>query len=330
MPDRPQIGDTRDVLDPGDLAAATDATLDAAEMLLDGVDLTYVDPRVQQAVALITAAGVTVDQLMDVMGVADPDDVDDEPSEPGSVDMGEDDPALMAGGPASLQSALTGMGRAREDLTRTFEFRTASDTGDGLTLEGIAATFNDWTTIADHGGDFREMLAPSVFNKTLREKTPVLMFNHGSHPMVGEMPIGSFEEIKPRATGLYVRARLSDNWLVQPVRDSIANGSVSGMSFRFSVVKDDWKVADDGVAERTLREVKLPELGPVVFPAYEKTSVSVRSREILTSLEDPETRAELARALLIGTPLGAATAEPRKHSTRTKTQRRALALLANI
>ena len=301
---KPQIGDVRDVSDPGDIASGLDATLDSAVDLLDGIDTSALDPDVQQAIALVQSAGVSSDQLLAAMGIDDPDD--------------DVDPEV-------------GRSTDRLGLLRTFEFRVASDAGDGNTLEGIAATFNDWTTIQDVKGPFREQVAPSAFNKTLRERKPVLMFNHGNHPMIGDMPIGAFEEIKPRSAGLYVRARLADNWLVSPVRDAIANGSITGMSFRFNVVKDDWAVGKDNVAERTLREVGLPELGPVVFPAYANTAVSVRSRELLTALGDPDARAELARALLLGTPSGAAATEPDAvHSCRTQAQNRALVRLANI
>jgi phage head maturation protease len=84
----------------------------------------------------------------------------------------------------------------------------------------------------------------------------------------------------------------SDNWLVEPVRDAIRDGGVTGMSFRFRVVSDNW---NDEQTERTINEVELLELGPVVFPAYDQTSVAVRS---LVGLLDDESRAELARELV--------------------------------
>jgi hypothetical protein len=58
------------------------------------------------------------------------------------------------------------------------------------------------------------------------------------------------------------------------------------MSFRFTVVKEEWRdkrgklvtgdellellyrPGDRGPLKRTLKEVKVPELGPVVWPAY--------------------------------------------------------------
>ncbi len=203
-----------------------------------------------------------------------------------------------------------------------FEMRAAADEGDGLTLEGYAAVFGSPTRIDSWEGCFDEEIARGAFKKSISERTPVLQFDHGRHPMVGSIPLGAFETIREDEQGLYVLARLHDNWLVQPVRDAIKSESVDGMSFRFQVVKDEWRDATGKIVKpenvqnrlyssdpadpatimrRTLREVKCPELGPVVFPAYADTSVGVRSRELVSLLTDPQVRTEVAR-LLVGTP----------------------------
>lgn len=211
-----------------------------------------------------------------------------------------------------------------EDLCRSvpFEMRATSDEGDGLTLDGYGAVFGSPTRIDSWEGVFDEEIARGAFKKSLAERTPVLQFDHGRHPMVGSIPLGSFETLREDDKGLQVLARLHDNWLVQPVRDAIKSEAIPGMSFRFSVVKDEWRDAggkivkgDDisrllwasdasdpsSILKRTLREVKLYEVGPVVFPAYADTTVGVRSRELVSLLTDPQMRAELARAL-VGTP----------------------------
>jgi HK97 family phage prohead protease len=59
--------------DAGTLASAVDAALDSACDLVDGTDLTSLPDNVQQALALTEAAGVAVDELLDVMGIDDPD-----------------------------------------------------------------------------------------------------------------------------------------------------------------------------------------------------------------------------------------------------------------
>ncbi len=193
----------------------------------------------------------------------------------------------------------------RDDLVRSAPFsldRAAAD--DGLTLTGHGAVFNEWTTIDSWEGRFRERIAPGAFKRTLANNGARvrLQFDHGQHPLIGSLPIGSIRKLKEDGRGLYVEARLADNWLVQPVREAIENGSVDGMSFRFSVVADRWDNEDSDLPERTITEVRLMELGPVVWPAYEGTDVGVRALELARGLlrADDETRREVARLLTSG------------------------------
>lgn len=193
---------------------------------------------------------------------------------------------------------MTDMRHETTDLRRSVEFR-AEASNDGLTLEGYAAVFNDWTTIQDRAGSFQERIAPGAFKRTLGMTTPILQFDHGHHPMIGSLPLGRFTKIAEDERGLFVRARLSDNWLVEPVRDAIRDGGITGMSFRFSVVADEWETRDD-TEYRTISEVKLFEAGPVVWPAYSASSVGVRSRQTALALTDPEVRREVANLLTLG------------------------------
>lgn len=184
-------------------------------------------------------------------------------------------------------------------VTRSFEFR-AEPSADGLTLEGYAAVFNTWTDIVDRQGEYRERITPGAFKRSIGQRTPVLQFDHGSHPLIGSIPLGRITSITEDDHGLKVRARLSDNWLVEPVRDAIRDGSVTGMSFRFRPVREEW---NEDRSERTHHEVEVFEAGPVVWPAYETTSVGVRSRETALALQDPEVRHEVAKLLTLGTDL---------------------------
>jgi uncharacterized protein len=232
-------------------------------------------------------------------------------------------------------------GTPTDGLVRQVEFR-AEPSDDGLTLDGYGAVFNAETMIDSYEGSFVERIAPGAFKRSLGQRSPVLQFDHGQHPLIGSLPIGVIRSIREDDHGLKVRARLSDNWLVQPVRDAIRDGAITGMSFRFRVIRDTWqKRGKDNV--RTINEVELYEVGPVVFPAYEQTTVGVRSRQALTALEDPEVRAEIARILASGTDLRSladvdaspvvarvdeATDPAVRHSEHTTKTARARALLA--
>jgi phage head maturation protease len=224
----------------------------------------------------------------------------------------------------------------REDLMRMTPFALRAESegqSDGRTLDGYAAVFNTITIIDSWEGRFKEKLSPGSMKKSFREKPPKIQFDHGRHPLIGSIPIAQPSDGYPREEsdpslapegGAHIVARLHDNWLIQPVRDAIAARSVDGMSFRFSVVREVWftpdgkqvrnddelqallrrtwheDVPDEELLLRDLREVKVPELGPVVFPAYADTSVGVRSQVIdLGRLDDPEERKTLARAVLL-------------------------------
>lgn len=203
-----------------------------------------------------------------------------------------------------------------ELLTRQVDFTLtrADDTGDGLTLEGYAAVFNTPTRIDSWEGKFDEIIAPGAFKKTLEERGDrvVLQFDHGQHPFIGSMPIGRIEELSEDSRGLKVKARLFDNDLIRPVRDAIDGQAIKGMSFRFNVLGEKWDESGD-VDVRTITEVKLHEIGPVVFPAYEDTTVGVRSQTVTDAArtvsrlrDDEDFRLETSRLLAAAPELVAA------------------------
>lgn len=230
--------------------------------------------------------------------------------------------------------------RDTDNLVRQINFRAKAS--DGLTLDGYGAVFNEWTDISDFAGEYRERILPGAFKRTLGMRTPVLQFDHGAHPLIGSIPLGRITSISEDAHGLRVKAKLSDNWLVEPVRDAIRDGGVTGMSFRFRVVDEEWSRGKDGVDERSISEIELYEVGPVVFPAYEQTTVGVRSRDALQALTDPEVRSEIARILTNGTDVSSLADSdtsddihvsdsdaPASSHARTRNQRKAVAFLSH-
>jgi len=88
--------------DPVALAQAVDAALDEATDLWADVDVTTLPPEVAQAIALVTAAETTVDQLLDVLGIYDADDDDDAPGQSDSDDVDSPDSAPMGPMPGYL------------------------------------------------------------------------------------------------------------------------------------------------------------------------------------------------------------------------------------
>lgn len=198
-------------------------------------------------------------------------------------------------------------------LSRTLDFtfeERADGQSDGKTLTGYAAVFNQDTPIRSWEGQFDERMAPGCFSKTLSERQPVMQFNHGHDARFGSLPIGNFTDVREDGQGLKVEGRLFDH--AEPIRQAIESGAVKGMSIKFGVVRDSWTDKNGneikskrelqdllwgdgkdsmtgeqrGPLKRTIKEVKLLEAGPVVFPAYTQTSVGVRSRSASEELAE--------------------------------------------
>ena len=173
------------------------------------------------------------------------------------------------------------MDAPREDLVRMVPLTEVRASEDGNTLFGYGAVFNEPTVIDSWEGRFEEVIAPGAFAKTIKERGNKIkiLFNHGFDPQIGDKPLGKPTELKEDERGLYVEVPLDDTSYNKDIKASLASGALDGMSFRFSVTKEQWDESDErDLPLRTIQEVKLYELGPVTFPAYEATTAGVRAR----------------------------------------------------
>lgn len=207
------------------------------------------------------------------------------------------------------------------NIERDFEFEIRSESredseNDGRSLSGYAAVFDQDTEINSYEGQFTERIAKGAFKKTLRERLGkvIMQYDHGRDSRVGSVPIGKYTVLREDDHGLYVEGRLFDNSLVEPVRQAIEGGAITGMSFKFKVVKDEWRDADgkrltgeklrtllwsgaEGLV-RTIKEVALFEAGPVSTPAYGGTSVGVRMATDLSDEQRDVLFNEYARSII--------------------------------
>lgn len=180
---------------------------------------------------------------------------------------------------------------------RSYDFEVRSVSRDGRRLVGEVAVFGRRARIPDRNGDFEEEMQPGFANRSLREfGVPVMQFDHGKDPRTGTVPIGRYDVFEEHRGGYHVEGDLFDNPVVEPIRQAIAGKAIKGMSFRFKAKKDRWerRKGSDGMDLRQVLDADVPEAGPVVFPAYRDTAVSVRS--LLASYSE-EQRAEMLREL---------------------------------
>jgi uncharacterized protein len=171
-------------------------------------------------------------------------------------------------------------------LTRTADGKETRSVGTRMELRavknefaitGIAAAYN--TRSAPIGGQFVEVVAPGAFSDTLRTDDQACCFNHDANQVLGRKKSGTLT-LEDSAAGLKFRCTLDrSNPVHQTVYSAIKRGDVDGCSFAFTVPEggDTWE-ENGGTILRTLKRVKLFELGPVLWPAYPAgTSVGARA-----------------------------------------------------
>lgn len=142
------------------------------------------------------------------------------------------------------------------------------------TLYGYAAKFNSWSQ--DLGG-FIEKIAPGAFSRALREQQDIrALVSHDTSIVMGRTPktLRLFED----EIGLGFELDPPSSPLASHYIESVDRGDMSGMSFRFIAKKDAWSYDTEPV-QRTLLDVDIDEISLVAYPAYNDTSVAVRSMQ---------------------------------------------------
>jgi HK97 family phage prohead protease len=179
----------------------------------------------------------------------------------------------------------------RENLFRAlvqddiFELRATGD-GEMPVLKTRFAVFNQWTEIDSYfEGRFLERIAPGAFKKTIRDSRDQIkvLFQHGRDFQVGDKPLGPIETLREEPDGPYAEVPLLDTSYNRDLIPGLEAG-LYGASFRFQVMREDIvqnpKRSDynpDGLPERTIKELRLAEFGPVTFPAYAGATAGLRS-----------------------------------------------------
>lgn len=154
------------------------------------------------------------------------------------------------------------------------EFR-ASEKGLGV-LIGYASVFNRYS---QNLGGFVEQVDPRAFNKTLGDGGPVFArFNHDDNFLLGTTEAETLR-LSVDGTGLHYEIDLPDTSAGRDVRALAERRDLNRSSFAFRVMPDgdEWDYTQDGFLVRTLTEVQLVDVAPVVNPAYRDTTSGLRS-----------------------------------------------------
>ena len=152
------------------------------------------------------------------------------------------------------------------------EVRAAAE---GMSFTGYAIRYN----AKSEPLPFRETIAPGAVTRSLKSRNEIKAFvNHDTNLVLGSTRAGTLR-LSEDDRGVPVEIDLPETTYGRDLSVSVKRGDVSGMSFGFSVVKDQW---NDDYSERTIYELRLHEVSVVTgFPAYRQTTAAVRALPLL-------------------------------------------------
>ena len=167
--------------------------------------------------------------------------------------------------------------RVKTDID--FELRIDNAEADGMRFTGYAAVFNSDSEPLP----FIERIMPGAFKRSLKARNEVKLFKNHNMDEVLASTRSKTLKLTEDSTGLLAEATLPDTTAGRDLAVLMKRGDVHAMSFGFSVPAKGDKWSSDGMT-RELHQIRLHEVSIVTgFPAYEATTASVRSLDILAS-----------------------------------------------
>ncbi|MEN6375528.1 MAG: HK97 family phage prohead protease [Smithella sp.] len=152
----------------------------------------------------------------------------------------------------------------------------AADDGSPKKIVGYAAVFDKPSE--DMG--FVEYVRKGAFAKAISKSDARALFNHDTDTLpLGRQSAGTLI-LREDDAGLYYEIIPPDTQTARDLMTSIDRGDVRESSYGFTVDIDEWDFSDPKIAKRTIVEVgEIYDVSPVVFAAFNDTSVALRSLE---------------------------------------------------
>ena len=130
------------------------------------------------------------------------------------------------------------------------------------------------------GGDLIERIAPTALDGVLEKSDVLCLMNHDERRGVlarYRMGEGSLK-LEVDEKGLRYSFDAPVTALGDELIESLKRGDISESSFAFTVKDETWDEREDGTYVRTILKFnRLFDVSPVYYPAYEDTTVALRS-----------------------------------------------------
>lgn len=166
----------------------------------------------------------------------------------------------------------------KEKEIRGVSFRASVD-AESRRVEGYALLFNT-DSQPMWGGDLIERIAPTALDGVLEKSDVLCLMNHDERRgvLARYRDGGGSLKLEIDGKGLKYSFDAPSTALGDELIESLKRGDISESSFAFTVEDETWSKKEDGTYIRTIFKFeRLYDVSPVYYPAYEDTSVALRS-----------------------------------------------------
>ncbi|EMH2395630.1 HK97 family phage prohead protease [Proteus mirabilis] len=160
------------------------------------------------------------------------------------------------------------------------EIRTATLSANNQKLVGYVIKWNHRSHVL--WDEFTEQFAPDAFKASLQSGHDVrALYEHDHTNLLGRTTSGTLQ-LSEDTTGLRFELTPPDTQLGRDVLTLVERGDISGMSFGFRTIKDQWDIGQEPYV-RTVLEAELHEITITSLPAYPDSGVEIAKRSLTLS-----------------------------------------------
>lgn len=149
------------------------------------------------------------------------------------------------------------------------------NTDDKQEVTGYALLFDNITILFEENGvQYKEVIARGALDNADISDVP-FKYNHSENVMIMARTRNNTLKLSIDEKGLFICADLAKTSVGRDMYQLIARGDIDKMSFAFTVIEDSYDILTH---TRTILKIgKLYDVSAVDLPAYEDTSINVRS-----------------------------------------------------
>jgi HK97 family phage prohead protease len=138
---------------------------------------------------------------------------------------------------------------------------------------------------------FTEVIEPSFFRKSIKDKADIRgLWNHDPRWVLARTTNKTLRLVNTKEALDWEADLDAEDPMHRHFARRIERRDVTGTSFGFEIVRDEWEHHDDGTVLRHLIEGKVFDISPVTYPAYPTSDAEARSAERACRLDIAVTR----------------------------------------